>query len=63
MKLEADQQASCYQLGGDGYAITMLIHTLTELMKTNFNEDLGAFEASVDGNLGCLPIEVENALQ
>jgi len=41
----------------------MLFFTLTELLISNYNKDWRAFETSVDSNVGCLPLKVEDELQ
>ena len=50
----------CFKTGLAGFQITMLFFSLTELLISNFNKDLRAFEDSVDSNVGCLPLKVED---
>lgn len=58
--LEDARAEVCFKTGLAGFQITMLFFSLTELLISNFNKDLRAFEDSVDSNVGCLPLKVED---
>lgn len=61
--LEDAREEVCFKTGLTGFQITMLFYSLTELLHEKFGNDWQAFESSVDDNVGCLDLRVENELQ
>ena len=61
--LEDAREEVCFKTGLTGFQITMLFYSLSEMLDTQFGGDLKAFEQSVDDNIGCLPLDVEDKLQ
>ena len=61
--LEDAREEVCFKTGLTGFQITMLFYSLSEMLDTEFGGDLKAFEQSVDDNIGCLPLHVEDKLQ
>jgi len=43
--------------------MTMAFFELTKLFESRYNKKLNTFDADVDKNFGCLPMDVENAFQ
>lgn len=61
--LEAAREEVCFKSGLAGFSITMFFYSLTQTLRQCYAGDWAAFEAGVDGNFGCLPLEVEDQLQ
>jgi len=61
--MEEAREEVCFKTGIAGFQITMLFFTLTKMLQDKYGRDFGAFEAGVDDNWGCLPLETENELQ
>jgi len=61
--LENAREEVCFKTGQAGFQITMLFFSLTKLIKDQFGGNWQNFESSVDSNIGCLPLNVEDSLQ
>lgn len=61
--MEENRSEVCFKTGLTGFHMTMVFYELTKLFESRFDKKLGQFDAEVDKNFGCLPMEVENAFQ
>ena len=61
--LEDAREEVCFKTGAAGFSITMLFFSITSMLKNNYGGNWKSFEDGVDGNIGCLPLAVENDLQ
>ena len=61
--LEDAREEVCFKTGLTGFQITMLFYSLTQLLHEKYGRDWQAFESSLDDNVGCLDLRVEDELQ
>jgi hypothetical protein len=61
--MEEARSEVCFKTGLAGFHMTMVFFELTKLFETRYGKDLSKFDAEVDKNFGCLPMQVENAFQ
>lgn len=62
--LEDAREEVCFKTGLTGFNITMMFFTFTQMFNKRYEgRNFAAFEAALDDNLGCLPMDMENELQ
>jgi hypothetical protein len=61
--LEEARNEVCFKTGLVGFNITMVYYTINELIKDQFKNNLDGVIAALDTNSGCLPFDLEDAVQ
>lgn len=61
--LEEARNEVCFKTGLIGFNITMVFYTINEMIKNQFKNNLDGLISALDKNSGCLPFDLEDALQ